>query len=515
MRTSKIYLSKKVVEMRNITKKFGELTVNDNISLTLRKGEVHALLGENGAGKSTLMNILYGLYQATSGEIYINGKPANITNPNVAIDLGIGMVHQHFMLVHPFTVTENIVLGLEPTKFINLDLKSAREKVVLLSKQYNLAIDPDAKISDISVGMQQRVEILKALYRGVDVLILDEPTAALTPQEITDLIEIIDKLAADGKTIILITHKLKEIKQTSDFCTVIRRGKCVATVDVTKTSEDELAELMLGRQFGQKLIKSEVNYNCKPIFEIKSLKADDYRHMEILKGIDLDVYPGEILGIAGVDGNGQKELAETITGLRRANSGSVMINGKEIVNLTPREIFESGLANIPEDRHKHGLVLDFDVAENMILQNYRTERFVKGIELQKNLIYNFADDLIKKFDIRPNNSHCTVRTMSGGNQQKVIIAREITNNPDVLLAVNPTRGLDVGAIEFVHKYIVEQRNANKAVILISFELDEILSLSDRIAVIFEGKISGIVYPHTTSERELGLMMAGGNLHEEV
>ena len=501
------------VEMQNIVKKFGDFVANDGINLTVKKGEVHAILGENGAGKSTLMNILYGLYHPTSGKIFIDGKETAIGTPQRAIDLGIGMVHQHFMLIPPFTVTENIALGMEDTKGLVLDLKKSREKIVELSKRYGLAVDPDAKIEDISVGMQQRVEILKVLYRGAKTLILDEPTASLTPQEILELIDIIKSLTKDGKSVILITHKLKEIKACADSCTIIRHGKYINTVDVKTTSESELAAMMVGRDVSFS-VEKEKREPGEVVLCVKYLCAKDYRKADILKSLCLDVRRGEIVGIAGVDGNGQSELVEILTGLKKAESGSVTILGKDAFNVTPRQSFDMGITSIPEDRQKHGLVLDFSVAENLILQNFENEPFSKNGILNEKNIESHANKLIEKFDIRPKDSaKKAAKTLSGGNQQKVIIAREVTNDSDLLIAVNPTRGLDVGAIEFVHRYLVEQRNKNKAVLLVSFELDEIMNLSDRIEVIFGGQITGEVMGEYADEKELGLLMAGGKKDE--
>ena len=501
------------VEMQNIVKKFGDFVANDGINLTVKKGEVHAILGENGAGKSTLMNILYGLYHPTSGKIFIDGKETAIGTPQRAIDLGIGMVHQHFMLIPPFTVIENIALGMEDTKGLVLDLKKSREKIVELSKRYGLAVDPDAKIEDISVGMQQRVEILKVLYRGAKTLILDEPTASLTPQEILELIDIIKSLTKDGKSVILITHKLKEIKACADSCTIIRHGKYINTVDVKTTSESELAAMMVGRDVSFS-VEKEKREPGEVVLCVKDLCAKDYRKVDILKSLCLDVRRGEIVGIAGVDGNGQSELVEILTGLKKAESGSVTILGKDAFNVTPRQSFDMGITSIPEDRQKHGLVLDFSVAENLILQNFENEPFSKNGILNEKNIELHANKLIEKFDIRPKDSaKKAAKTLSGGNQQKVIIAREVTNDSDLLIAVNPTRGLDVGAIEFVHRYLVEQRNKNKAVLLVSFELDEIMNLSDRIEVIFGGRITGEVMGEDADEKELGLLMAGGKKDE--
>ncbi|RKD29155.1 ABC transporter ATP-binding protein [Thermohalobacter berrensis] len=494
--------------MKNITKMFGDFKANDNINLTVHKGEVHALLGENGAGKTTLMNVLYGLYQPTSGEIYIKGKKVNVENPNVAIENGIGMVHQHFMLVEPFTVAENIILGMETTKGIGvLDRDKAIEDVEKLSEQYGLYVDPNAKIQDITVGMQQRVEILKALYRGADILILDEPTAVLTPQEIEDLIKIIKNLTNEGKTVIIITHKLKEIKQVADYCTIIRRGKYIDTVKVSETTEEELASKMVGREVSFKVDKEE-RETGDTVLKIDNLVVRDNRNIKAVDGLSLEVKSGEILGIAGVDGNGQSELIEAITGLREVESGKVYFNSKDITNKTPREIIDSGISTIPEDRQKRGLVLEFTIAENTVLENYDREPFSRKGILNENKIKEYAKDLIKKFDVRPNNEKIKAKALSGGNQQKVIIAREVSNDPDLLIAAQPTRGLDVGAIEFVHKSLVEQRDKNKAVLLVSLELDEVLNVSDRIAVIYEGKIVDIIDAEEADEKTLGLLMAG-------
>ena len=504
----------KVIEMKNITKKFGDFVANDNIDLVVHKGEIHALLGENGAGKTTLMNVLYGLYQPTSGEIFINGKKVEVTNPNVAIENGIGMVHQHFMLVDNFTVVENIILGMETTnKFGVLDIKKAREEVEELSNRYGLYVDPDAKIEDISVGMQQRVEILKALYRGADILILDEPTAVLTPQEIEEIIEIMKNLTKQGKTIIIITHKLKEIKQSADYCTIIRRGKKIDTVKVEDVTEEDLASMMVGREISFKVDKKEAEIG-DVILEIHNITVKDNRDLEVVKNFSLKLHKGEILGIAGVDGNGQSELVEALTGLRKVEAGRVLLQGKDITNLSPKEIMESGMSHIPEDRQKRGLVLDFTVAENMILENYHKEPFSTKGRLNHKNISQFAQELIEKFDVRPRNENQIAAALSGGNQQKVILAREITNDPEVLLAVQPTRGLDVGAIEFVHKYLVEQRDKGKAVLLVSFELDEVMDLSDRIAVIYDGQIVDIIDGKDADEKTIGFLMAGGGVGDE-
>jgi len=498
-----------VVEMKDIVKKFGDFTANDHINLTVHKGEVHAILGENGAGKSTLMNVLYGLYKPTSGTIKIDGKEVNMSSANDAIAIGIGMVHQHFMLIQPFTVTENIVLGVEPQKGIVVDNATARQKVIELSEKYGMQIDPDAKIEDISVGMQQRVEILKVLYRGANTLILDEPTASLTPQEIDELMNIIRSLTKDGKSVILITHKLKEITACSDYCTIIRQGKYIDTVKVSEVNENDLAAMMVGRDVNFKVEKKEQKPG-EVALEVKNLRAKDYRGVDILDGFDITVRKGEIVGLAGVDGNGQMELVEIITGLRKADSGTITINGEDILNKTPKEIFEKGVSSIPQDRQKHGLILDFSIEDNLILQHFEEEPFSKNFILNRKAIRENATELMEKFDVRPRGTEGKpAGNLSGGNQQKVIIAREVTNDKDLLIAVNPTRGLDVGAIEFVHKYLVEQRNKGRAVLLVSFELDEIMSLSDHIDVIFEGKITGRVDGKDADEKELGFMMAGG------
>ena len=505
--------SQVMVRMKDIVKKFGTFTANDHINLTVHKGEVHAILGENGAGKSTMMNVLCGLYKPTSGQIFIKEKEVHFSSPKDAIDIGIGMVHQHFMLIQPFTVTDNIILGIEPVKGLAIDKTTARKKVMELSERYGMKVDPDARIEDISVGMQQRVEILKVLYRGADTLILDEPTASLTPQEIEGLMEIIDNLTKDGKSVILITHKLKEITASSDYCTIIRQGKYIRTVKVDEVTENDLAAMMVGRDVNFKVDKKDQEPG-EVVLEVRDIHARDYRDVEVLKGLDLTVRRGEIVGLAGVDGNGQTELVEILTGLKKAKSGSVKMLGKEVINHTPKETFESGISSIPADRQKHGLILDFSNEDNLILQHFEEAPYSnKGI-LNRRAIRAHATELIEAFDVRPRGCEAApAGTLSGGNQQKVIIAREVTNDKDLLIAVNPTRGLDVGAIEFVHKYLVEQRNKNRAVLLVSFELDEIMSLSDRIEVIFDGQITGSVPGKNADEKELGYMMAGGRKNE--
>lgn len=497
-----------VIEMLGIRKEFGNFVANNNITLQLKQGEIHALLGENGAGKSTLMNVLFGLYQPEGGEIRVRGKAVKITNPNIANDLGIGMVHQHFMLVENFTVTENIILGTEPTKMGIVNIKDAAKKVQALSEKYGLDVDPYAKIEDITVGMQQRVEILKTLYRGAEILIFDEPTASLTPQEITELIQIMRRLIAEGKSIILITHKLKEIMEVSDRVTIIRKGEGIGTVVTAATNPDQLAEMMVGRQVEFKTEKVDANPTDE-VLSINNLVVTDYRNIDKVKGLNLNVRKGEIVGIAGIDGNGQSELIEAITGLRKIKSGTVKLNGKDITNMKPRKITEEGVGHIPQDRHKHGLVLDFPIGHNIALQTYYQSPIAKGFVMDYKKVSEKARQIIKEYDVRTGNGEMTpARALSGGNQQKAIIGREIDRNPDLLIAALPTRGLDVGAIEFIHSRLIEQRDKGKAVLLISFELDEVMNVSDRIAVIYDGQIVDELNPKETTEQELGLLMAG-------
>ncbi len=498
------------VQMKGISKYFGSFCALDNVDLNVKKGTIHALLGENGAGKSTLMNVLYGLYNSELGEILINGKKHDIKNPNVAIKLGIGMVHQHFMLVEPLTVAQNIILGSETTKaFGVIDTKTVKQEITALSEKYGLFVDPDSKIQDISVGMQQRVEILKTLYRGAEILILDEPTAVLTPQEIMELVKIMQNLIADGKTIIIITHKLKEIKQSSDYCTIIRRGKYIDTVEVKDVTERDLASMMVGREVNLHVEKNPATPK-EIVFEIKDLVVLDNRGIEKVRNLNLSVRRGEIVGVAGIDGNGQKELVEAITCLSNSKSGKILINGKEIQNTTPRNVIDSKVSTIHEDRHRRGLVLDFSVEDNAVIENFKKSPFSKHGFLQRNKISSFCKELIEKFDVRP--AHCAklpIRGLSGGNQQKLIIAREVYNDPDLLIAVQPTRGLDVGAIEFVHKSLIKQRDHGKAVLLISLELDEVMDVSDTIAVLYDGEIVETMENNNVDEHYLGLLMAGG------
>lgn len=498
------------VQMSGIVKTFGTFTALDHVDLTVQKGTIHAVLGENGAGKSTLMNVLYGLYQADEGQICLNGEPVVINTPNDAIAHGIGMVHQHFMLVDNFTVTQNIVLGSEVCGAAGiLDMKKAREKVCQIIEQYGLEVDPDAKIEDISVGMQQRVEILKALYRGADILILDEPTAVLTPQEIDRLIQIMHDLTSAGKTIIVITHKLKEIKASSNTCTIIRRGQYVDEVTVADITEENLADMMVGHHVNLQVEKQPATPG-KTVFEIRDLHVNDERGIETVKGLDLAVRSGEIVGIAGIDGNGQKELVEAITCLTKATSGKILVNGEEIQNTTPRNVIDHKVSTIHEDRQKRGLVLPFTVAENAVLEKYRTPEFGKRGMLDGAKMHEYTEQLIADYDVRP--ADCADKTaggLSGGNQQKVIIAREVSNDPDVLIAVQPTRGLDVGAIEYVHKALVAERDRGTAILLISLELDEVMSVSDTIDVIYDGRITGTFKQGEVDENKIGLLMAGG------
>ncbi|MEW6621519.1 MAG: ABC transporter ATP-binding protein [Bacillota bacterium] len=502
-----------ILQMKNITKQFPGVLANDNVRFEVQKGEVHALLGENGAGKSTLMNILYGLYQPTSGEIYFNGKLIEFNSPNDAIKAGIGMVHQHFMLIPPLSVVENIILGMKPWKPF-LDLKSAATKIAEISKQYGMDIDPYAKVWQLSVGQQQRVEIIKVLFRGANILILDEPTAVLTPQETTELFAMIRRLSTEGHTIIFISHKLKEVNAVSHKVTVLRHGKCVGTVITQETTPDELARMMVGRNVSFTVVKSPAKIGNK-ILEVNQVNALSNKGLKALKDISFEVHSGEILGIAGVDGNGQSELVETITGLRKTSSGEILVKGKNLTNAHPRKILEHKVSHIPEDRQLHGLVLGMTLKENFILQDHYHPPYSKGYFklLDWKYIEQHSRSLIKEFDVRTPNENVLAQNLSGGNQQKLILAREIFKQPDLLIAMHPTRGLDVGAIEFVHKKIVDQRDKGTAVLLISTELDEILCLSDRIAVLYEGQIMGIVKPEEVSIEQIGLMMAGSKLEQ--
>ena len=499
-----------VIEMREITKIFGQFVANDKINLHLRRGEIHALLGENGAGKSTLMNMLAGLLEPTSGEIAVNGQVVKLDSRSKAASLGIGMVHQHFMLVEAFTVAENIILGSEITKNGVLDIKKAIQEIKELSEKYGLAVDPSAKVEDISVGAQQRVEILKTLYRGADILIFDEPTAVLTPAEIDELMIIMKNLVKEGKSIILITHKLDEIRAVSDRVTVIRRGKSIETVEIAGATNQDLAEMMVGRSVSFTTEKNPPQPK-EVILSIKDLVVNENRGIPAVKNLSLDVRAGEIVGIAGIDGNGQSELIQAITGLRKVKSGTINIKGKDVVGLPPRKITEMKVSHVPEDRHRDGLVLDMTISENIALQTYYKEPLSKNGILNYTNIHNYARKLMEEFDVRAANDYVPASALSGGNQQKAIIAREVDRDPDLLIVSQPTRGLDVGAIEYIHKRLIGERDKGKAVLVVSFELDEILNLSDRIAVIHDGKIQGIVTPAETNKQELGILMAGGEL----
>ena len=498
-----------VIEMLHITKVFPGIVANDDVTLQLRRGEIHALLGENGAGKSTLMSVLFGLYQAEAGTIKKDGKEVRIKDPNDANALGIGMVHQHFKLVHNFTVLENIILGVETTRNGFLKMDDARKKVVALSERYGLKVDPDARISDITVGMQQRVEILKMLYRDNEVLIFDEPTAVLTPQEIDELMEIMKNLTKEGKSILFITHKLEEIKKAADRCSVLRKGKYIGTVDVATTSKEEMSEMMVGRKVNFAVEKAPARPG-KPVLVVQNLTVRaKHGHKPLVDDVSFNVRRGEIVCVAGIDGNGQSELVYALTGLMPCESGKVFLGDREITHLSVRERNVSGLSHIPEDRHKYGLVLDYTLAENLALKQYFTPRFAKKGFLKFDEIRRYADRLIQDYDIRSGQgAQTTARAMSGGNQQKAILAREIDLGNDLLIAVQPTRGLDVGAIEYIHKQLVAQRDRQKAVLLVSLELDEVLNVADRILVMFEGRIVAELETQNTTAQELGLYMAG-------
>ncbi len=497
------------IEMLHITKRFPGIVANDDITLQLKKGEIHALLGENGAGKSTLMSVLFGLYQAEEGVIKKDGKEVKINDPNDANALGIGMVHQHFKLVQCFPVLDNIILGVEDTKNGILQKQEARKKVMDLSERYGLQIDPDAKISDITVGMQQRTEILKMLYRDNEILIFDEPTAVLTPQEIEELMQIMKHLASEGKSILFISHKLNEIMEVADRVTVLRKGKCIGTVNVNETSEAELSRMMVGRDV-QLVVDKDEAHPAQTVLQVENLTMSSKRHSNnAVKNVSFDVKAGEIVCIAGIEGNGQTELVYGITGLEPVTSGKITLSGEDITNQSIRQR-SAKMSHIPEDRHKHGLVLDYPLDYNIVLQRYWQSQFVnKAGILKKDEIRKYANALIDKFDVRSGQGASTVaRSMSGGNQQKAIIARELDKDHDLLVAVQPTRGLDVGAIEFIHKQLIADRDNGKAILLISLELEEVMNLSDRILVMYEGEIVGELDPKKTTVEELGLYMAG-------
>ena len=496
--------------MLNITKRFPGIVANDNITLQLKKGEIHALLGENGAGKSTLMSVLFGLYQPEEGVIKKDGQAVEIRDPNDANALGIGMVHQHFKLVECFSVLDNIIMGVEPCKHGFLQKGEAREKVLSLSEKYGLHVDPDALVEDITVGMQQRTEILKMLYRENEILIFDEPTAVLTPQEIEELMQIMRNLAAEGKSILFISHKLNEIMAVADRCTVLRKGRYIGTVNIKDTNQKELSRMMVGRDV-EFVVHKEPAKPGKTILEVENMTVASKSHNNnAVKDVSFTVRAGEIVCIAGIDGNGQTELVYGLTGLEPLKGGRIMLEGQDITGASIRKRSTLGMSHIPEDRHKHGLVLDYTLEDNMVLQRYFEPEFVsKAGFLKRKAIRDYANRLIDQYDVRSGQGPVTVaRSMSGGNQQKAIVAREIDKDPELLIAVQPTRGLDVGAIEYIHKQIVAQRDAGKGVLLVSLELDEVMALSDRILVMYEGEIVGELDPKTTTVEELGLYMAG-------
>jgi ABC-type uncharacterized transport system ATPase subunit len=498
------------VEMRGITKRFGEVLANDSINLAIPAQSIHAIIGENGAGKSTIMNILYGFYTADEGEIFIHGEKRSINNPRDAIALGLGMVHQHFMLVEPLTVTENIILGAEPIAGLAIDYKKASARVREISEQYGLKINPDARISDLSVGQQQRVEILKTLYRGAQILILDEPTAVLTPQEVAEMFTILRGLRDQGKTIIIITHKLAEVLALSDNITVMRDGKAVNSLPTIEATAEKLARLMVGRECLLRVEKQDAT-PAGATLEVQGLSVTDKKNHAILNDISFSVHSGEILGIAGVEGNGQTELIEILAGLQPASSGEILLEGQSIKRLDARQRKQQGVAHIPEDRHRRGLLLPFDLSGNSILGVHRNEPISGAVLLNQPYIEARAERLVKEYDVRPPNIALSAKALSGGNQQKLIVARELDINPKLILISQPTRGVDIGAIEFIHKKIIEYRDNGAAVLLVSAELDEVLSLSDRVMVMYDGKIVGEVDPKTVSEEEIGLMMTGSGV----
>ena len=504
-----------VIEMLHITKEFPGIKANDDITLQLRKGEIHALLGENGAGKSTLMSVLFGLYQPEEGEIRKNGKPVKINDPNDATALGIGMVHQHFKLIDVFTVLDNIILGAEDTKLGFLQKKAARQKVQELSQRYGLRVDLDAKVEDITVGMQQRVEILKMLYRDNEILIFDEPTAVLTPQEIDELMDIMRSLTKEGKSILFISHKLNEIMAVADRVTVLRKGRYVGTVNTCDTNKQELSNMMVGRPVQLQVVKEPAQPK-DPVLRVRHMCVASHQHKrDAVHDVSLEVRAGEIVCIAGIDGNGQTEFVYGLTGLEPLVSGSVKLCGKDITHASIRQRSVMGMSHIPEDRHKHGLVLDYSLEDNMVLQRYFEPEFTdKAGFLRRRNIRTYAEKLIDQYDVRSGQGPITIaRSMSGGNQQKAIVAREIDKDPELLVAVQPTRGLDVGAIEYIHRQLVAQRDEGKAVLLVSLELDEVMDVPDRILVMYEGEIVGELDPKKTTQEELGLYMAGAKRDE--
>ena len=506
-------MSDPVLRLAGVSKRFPGVLANDNVDFELAKGEIHALLGENGAGKTTLMNVVYGLYKHDEGQIFINGQEVEIHDPNDALAQGIGMVHQHFMLVPVMTVAENLMLGHETTRgprlgsLSDLDDKKVAEDVKELGEVHGLAVNPGALVQDLSVGAQQRVEIVKALYRGADVLILDEPTAVLTPQEAEELFRVMHSLIAEGKSIIFITHKLKEVLEIADRITVLRDGKVAGTTTPSETSESELAAMMVGREVILQVEKKPAHPG-EPVMKIQDLQVRDQREQMVVRGVSLEVRAGEILGVAGVQGNGQRQLVEAITGLAHVEDGHVFVDGKEITNLKPRAITETGIAHVPEDRHKHGLVLAYPLDENLMLQTYYMPPFSKRTFIQPKAVKENAERLIKEYDVRTPSITTHAGSLSGGNQQKVIVARELSRDIRLLIANQPTRGLDVGSIEYIHRRIVEKRDEGVGVLLVSSELDEILGLADRIAVMFAGEILAVMPASEATKERLGLLMAG-------
>jgi len=505
---------KPVLELRHITKRFPGVLANDDVSIAVASGEVLALLGENGAGKSTLMNVAYGLLDASDGEMLVDGEVVQIRAPRDAIALRIGMVHQHFMLVEPLTVTENIVLGMEPaSRFGVIDRATARAKVVSISERYGLKVDPDAKVADLSVGMQQRVEILKALYREARILILDEPTAVLTPQEVNELFEIVRELVTEGLAVVIITHKLDEVMAFADRIVVMRNGRVVGETTPGECSEQSLARMMVGRDVVLRVDKGQSRPG-EPVLEIRDLQAKDDRKLDVLKGVSLTVRAGEVVGIAGVSGNGQTELVEAIMGLRRPTGGKMLLKGKDITHDDPRTTIAAGVSHVPEDRHRRGLVLEFDLVENVALGDQRRPPFSRRGVLNRKALEQEAERRIEEYDVRTPSAHVAAANLSGGNQQKLVLARELGRNPELLIAAQPTRGLDVGAIEFVHRRILAERDSGKGVLLVSMELEEVMSLSDRILVMYGGKIVAEFEGGSVTEEELGYYMTGGKKSDE-
>jgi len=497
-----------VLELREITKIFPGVRANDSVSLVLERGEIVALLGENGAGKSTLMNVAYGLLAPDGGEILVDGAPVRIRTPRDAIDLGIGMVHQHFMLVEPLSVTENIILGHEPSRFGIIDFATARAKVAELSLRYGLKVDPDARVADLSVGMQQRVEILKALYQGARILILDEPTAVLTPQEVRELFSVVRSLVTEGLSVVLITHKLDEVMIAADRIVVMRDGRVVGETTPTLTDQVGLARMMVGRDVVFRIEKTPAAPTAT-VLEVKDLVVFDERKLEALKSVSLTVRAGEIVGIAGVDGNGQRELVEAIVGLRKPRSGVITLRGKDITHAAPRETIAAGVSHVPEDRHRRGLVLEFDLAENLVLGDHTSEPYATAGVMHSRVIDETARKRVHDYDVRTPSVRVLASNLSGGNQQKLVLARELGRDPDLLIAAQPTRGLDVGAIEFVHKRILAERDSGKAILLVSMELEEVMTLSDRIIVMYEGRIAAEFAAGEADDERLGYFMTGG------